>query len=158
MIDITYKWTDGKNEDFKKFYLLTEEYYSKIVGGKKNRLGFVPYNLSEDIDDVIIAYDGGKAVACAGLKEYSRSDAEIKRVWVQPEYRGKGIATKLMVAVEEKARCMGFERAVLQTREIMTDAVALYEKLGYSRIENYPPYDKLDGAVCFAKRLARGKI
>ena len=158
MSDITYEWTDGGNEDFKKFYLLTEEYYSKIVGGKDNRLGFMPYNLSDSIGDVIIAYDSGKAVACAGLKGYSRSDAEIKRVWVQPEYRGKGIATKLMVAVEEKARCMGFERAILQTREIMTDAVALYEKLGYSRIENYPPYDKLDGAVCFAKRLARGKI
>ena len=35
----------------------------------------------------------------------------------------------------------------------MTEAVSLYEKLGYYRIENYPPYDKLDGAVCYAKDL-----
>ena len=42
---------------------------------------------------------------------------------------------------------------ILQTRAIMADAVGLYEKLGYSKIENYPPYDNLVGAVCMAKNL-----
>lgn len=49
-------WTDGNNEDFRRFYLKTEEYYSQIVGGKKNRTGFIPYNLSESISDVLIAF------------------------------------------------------------------------------------------------------
>jgi hypothetical protein len=35
----------------------------------------------------------------------------------------------------------------------MKDAVGLYKKLGYKQIDNYPPYDKLDGAICFAKIL-----
>ena len=47
-----YKWTDGRNEDFRKFYLKTEEFYSSIVGGLKNRTAFVPYNISESITDI----------------------------------------------------------------------------------------------------------
>ncbi|MBQ7274280.1 MAG: hypothetical protein IJR15_02380 [Clostridiales bacterium] len=54
-----YKWTNGNDDDFRKFYLKTEEFYSSIVGGLKKREAFVPYNLSD-------------------------SDVEIKRVWVEP--------------------------------------------------------------------------
>ena len=145
-----FKWTDGNDPEFHRFYLKTEEYYSSIVGGKKNREGFIPYNLSESISDVLIAYIDDVAAGCAGLKKYSESDVEIKRVWVEPGYRGKHIATELMDRIEEKARKLGFERAVLQTRPLMTDAVGLYEKRGYVLIENYPPYDKLEGAICMA--------
>ena len=148
-----YIWTDGNDKDFQRFYLKTEEYYSQIVGGKKNRTGFIPYNLSESISDVLIAYADCKAVGCAGLKRYSDQDVEIKRVWVEPEWRGKHIATALMDQIEDKARQMGFKRAILQTRPIMPDAVGLYESRGYVLVENYPPYDKLDGAICMALDL-----
>ena len=53
---IIYKWTDGNDEDFQRFYLKTEEYYSSIVGGIENRKGFIPYNISESITEVLIAY------------------------------------------------------------------------------------------------------
>ena len=148
-----YKWTDGRNEDFRKFYLKTEEYYSSIVGGLKNRKAFVPYNISESISDVLIAYVSGAAVGCAGLKAYSASDVEIKRVWVDPEFRGNHISDEMMDALEKKALELGFRRAILQTRPQMVAAVHLYTKRGYEMIDNYPPYDKLDGAICFAKEL-----
>ena len=148
-----YKWTDGRNEDFRKFYLKTEEYYSSIVGGLKNRKAFVPYNISESISDVLIAYVSGAAVGCAGLKAYSASDVEIKRVWVDPEFRGNHISDEMMDALEKKALELGFRRAILQTRPQMEAAVHLYTKRGYEMIDNYPPYDKLDGAICFAKEL-----
>ncbi len=85
-----YKWTDGRNEDFRKFYLKTEEYYSSIVGG---------------------------------LKAYSASDVEIKRVWVDPEFRGNHISDEMMDALEKKALVLGFRRAILQTRPQMEAAV-----------------------------------
>ena len=59
----------------------------------------------------------------------------------------------MMAQIEERVVNEGYKRTVLQTREIMEDAVGLYKKLGYKQIENYPPYDKLDGAICFAKEL-----
>ena len=149
-MNMEYVWTDGNNEVFQRFYLKTEEYYSKIVGGKKNRTGFIPYNLSESISDVLLAYADEKPIGCAGLKRYSDRDVEIKRVWVEPEWRGKHIATSLMDQLEDKARQIGYKRAILQTRPIMPDAVGLYESRGYVLIDNYPPYDKLEGAICMA--------
>ncbi|MDE6739937.1 MAG: GNAT family N-acetyltransferase [Lachnospiraceae bacterium] len=148
-----FKWTNGNHEDFKKFYSITEEYYSKLVGGAENRMAFIPYNICDNIQDVVIAYKNDKAVGCAGLKGYSSADAEIKRVWVDPAYRGQGLATKLMELIETKAKERNFKRVILQTREIMQDAVALYRKLGYHQIANYSPYDKLKDAVCFAKDI-----
>ena len=59
----------------------------------------------------------------------------------------------MMNIIEDKAFKCGFKRTILQTREAMLAAVSLYEGRGYHRIENYPPYDKLEGAVCFAKEL-----
>lgn len=153
MSNLEFRWTDGTDKAFQKFYLITEDYYSSIVGGVENRKSFIPYNISASIQDVLVAYIDDVPVACSGLKKYSESYIEIKRVWVEPEYRGHHIATDMMKIIEEKAKRQGFRRAILQTREIMNDAVKLYEKLGYYRINNYPPYDKLDGAICFSKEL-----
>ena len=150
---LIYKWTDGNDIDFQKFYMKTEEYYSNIVGGIENRKEFIPYNISECITEVLIVYIDDEAVGCAGLKRYSEMDVEIKRVWVEPEQRGHHIALKMMAQIEERASNDGYKRTILQTREIMEDAVELYKKLGYTKIDNYPPYDKLDGAICFAKEL-----
>ena len=149
----TYRWTDGNDEAFQLFYLETESYYSKIVGGKDKREAFIPYNLSQSIADVLIVYNGNIAVGCAGLKAYSDDAVEIKRVWVEPKYRGKHIASKMMNLLEKKSVEQGFSKSILQTRPIMQDAVRLYEGRGYSLINNYPPYDKLDGAICMAKDL-----
>lgn len=148
-----YVWTDGNNETFQKFYLITENYYSTIVGGKDKRQGFVPYNISSSIEDVLLVYSGETPAACSGLKRYSDTDVEIKRVWVEPCFRGQHIAIEMMDRLEKKAKTSGFKRMILQTREIMPDAVGLYKRLGYHYIENYPPYDKLEGAVCLAKEI-----
>ena len=59
----------------------------------------------------------------------------------------------MMDALEQRAAELGFGRAILQTRPQMEAAVHLYTKRGYELIDNYPPYDKLEGAICFAKRL-----
>ena len=153
MPDITYQWTDGNHDAFRRFYAVTEAYYSQIVGGAEKRAGFVPYNASSEIPCVLLAFADERPVGCAGLKRYSDDDAEVKRVWVEPTYRRLGIASALMERIEEKARGLGFRRVILQPRPIMPDAVGLYTKRGYALIPNYPPYDRLDGAVCYAKKL-----
>ena len=152
-MQLSFRWTDGNDQDFQCFYLKTEEYYNQLVGGAENRKAFVPYNISANIADVLIAYDGNTAIGCAGLKPYSERDTEVKRVWVEPEYRRHHIAQEMMRLLEKRAKGNGFSRLILQTREIMTGAVRLYGKAGYCRIQNYPPYDSMKDAVCFAKDL-----
>ncbi len=152
-MDTEYRWTDGNDADFRRFYLETEAYYNSLVGGEENRKAFVPFNLSGDVPHVVIAVLDGTAVGCAGLKPYSACDAEIKRVWVEAACRGRGIAGGMLDRIEKRAKEMGFKRTVLQTRQVMEDAVGLYLGRGYRRIENYPPYDAMPEAVCFAKEL-----
>ena len=148
-----YVWTDGNNEIFQHFYLITENYYSSIVGGEEKRKAFIPYNLSSCVEEVLLVFFEDTPVACSCLKRYSEYDVEIKRVWVEPEHRGNHIAGTMMKILEDKAKKSGYRRMILQTREIMKDAVRLYLNIGYSKTDNYPPYDKLEGAVCFAKKL-----
>lgn len=148
-----YKWTDGTDGDFIKFSGDMEDYYNRLVGGEDNRKGFVPYNALADIHDVMVVYDEDRPAACASFKGYDERSAEIKRVWVSEEYRGRHISRKMMELLEERAREKGFERAILQTREACVEAVSLYKSLGYAEIVNYPPYDKLELAVCFEKVL-----
>ena len=150
-MDVCFRWTDGNDKAFHEFYLKTEEFYSSIVGGRKNREAFIPYNISESIADVLIAEADGIAVGCGGLKMYSRNAIEIKRLWVDKEYRGKHIATEIMERLEDRAEREGCTRLILQTRPSMEEAISLYTKRGYKQIENYPPYDKLEGAICFEK-------
>ena len=153
MDEIVFRWTDGNDPAFQHFYTVTEAYYSRIAGGKEKRSGFISFNASGLIPDVILAYCNGAAVGCAGIKRYSDTDAEVKRLWVEPDFRGRHIAASLMDQIEEKARQMGYRRVILQTRPIMRDAVKLYEKRCYALIPNYPPYDRLAGAICYAKKL-----
>lgn len=148
-----YVWTDGCNEEFYNFSIHMEEYYNKMVGGSENRKSFIPYNALNDIYDVIIVYDNELAVACASFKEYDMNTVEIKRVWVNKEYRGLHISKKMMEMLEQRAKEKGYKRAVLQTREKCVEAVNLYQSIGYHLIENYPPYDKMKLAVCYGKNL-----
>ena len=54
MEQIRYKWTDGADKDFQRFYLKTEEFYSSLVGSTKNRKGFIPYNISEIVSSSML--------------------------------------------------------------------------------------------------------
>ena len=152
-MDLQFIWTNGNDETFKHFYLVTEQYYNRLVGGEEKRRQFIPYYASSAVDVVLLVFYGNGAVGCSGLKKYSDTDAEIKRVWVEPEYRRHHIAAQMMTALEGNAKTMGYKRTILQTREIQSDAVKLYTGRGYHQIDNYPPYDRLDGAICFAKEL-----
>lgn len=148
-----YKWVDGANSDFINFSKDMEAYYNRLVGGENNRKSFIPYNALSDIHDVMIVYDGDRPIACASFKGYDIRSAEIKRVWVAEDYRGRHISKEMMMLIEERAREHGFEQAILQTREACIEAVSLYKSLGYTKIENYPPYDEMELAVCYGKQL-----
>ncbi len=153
MDNLEYIWTDGSNPDFARFSQDMEEYYNQMAGGEQNRKGFIPYNALKDIHDVVIVYNGNHAVACASFKEYSEEDVEIKRVWVDPNYRGHHISKKMIEMLEKRAKERGYRRAILQTREKCVEAVHLYKTMGYEQMENYPPYDRMNLAVCYGKNL-----
>lgn len=152
-MEYVFKWTDGNNQDFIDFSEDMEEYYNQLVGGAFNRKKFIPHNSLVDIKDVLIVYENEKPVGCASFKEYNSECVEIKRVWISKNYRGKGISRKLMLLIEFKAKEKGFKTAILQTRETCVEAVSLYKSIGYKKIDNYPPYEEMEQAICFYKEL-----
>lgn len=86
----------------------------------------------------LIAYLDGLAVACGGLKGLPDGvTGEVKRVFVAPEVRGRGIARALMGAIEEGARGLGFVRLRLDVGDRQPEALALYLDLGFHEIEDY---------------------
>jgi putative acetyltransferase len=148
-----YVYTDGKNKDFVMLCGMLDEYLNGSVGGEKQRAQYAQYNTLEHIRDVIIAYDGGTPAACASFKQYEEGVAEVKRVFVREEYRGRGISRDMMSLLEEKAKERGYSSLILETGAPLTAAIGLYKKLGYRVTENYGQYAVMKESVCMRKDL-----
>lgn len=111
------------------------------------------YNLLDDIHDVWIAYDESQPVGCASFKHYADHIAEVKRVFVLPEYRGRGISNALMDALELNAIEKGYTSLILETGRPLSTAIHLYQRRGYHIIKNYGQYECLGESVCMQKNL-----
>ncbi|GII98534.1 N-acetyltransferase [Sediminihabitans luteus] len=79
---------------------------------------------------------------------------EVSKVYVRAEARRTGVASALLVALEDAARARGARLLVLGTGPRQPEAAAAYVRHGYARIDGYPPYDSYGDALCFGKRLA----
>jgi DNA-binding MarR family transcriptional regulator/N-acetylglutamate synthase-like GNAT family acetyltransferase len=92
-------------------------------------------------------------VACGGLQRHTRTVGEVKRMWVDPEWRGCGLAVRLLAALEDRAAELGYRDVYLDTNGSLTEAIAMYERAGYRHIERYN--DNPYAQAWFAKRLSR---
>jgi GNAT superfamily N-acetyltransferase len=85
----------------------------------------------------LVVFEDGVAVAGGGLKRLDEHACEIKRMYVVPRARGRGHASRLLKALEEEARRLGYGIARLDTGEHQPAAQAMYERAGYARIGNF---------------------
>jgi len=100
-----------------------------------------------------VAWDGDGAVGCGGIRRYDEATAEIKRMYVAPEARRRGIGRVVLDALEQRARELGYGRLILETGTKQPEAIALYESSAYERIDNYGTYRDYELSRCFAKDL-----
>ncbi|WP_330339470.1 GNAT family N-acetyltransferase [Streptomyces sp. NBC_00557] len=109
----------------------------------------------------LIAYDEfDRPVATGGWRSRDRNeegnedgDAELKRLFVVAEMRGRGLARRILAALEEDARAAGRVRMVLETGTKQPEAVALYTSSGYEPCAKFGYYRHHADSLCFAKRL-----
>jgi GNAT superfamily N-acetyltransferase len=85
----------------------------------------------------LLGVEGGEAVCCGGLKGLPDGACEIKRMYVLPPARGRGVAGRLLVALEQAAIALGYRTARLDTGPAQPHAQRLYEAAGYESIENF---------------------
>lgn len=100
----------------------------------------------------LVGWEGAVAVACGGFRAHG-DDAEIKRMYVPPEHRGKGYARAILRALEDTARSAGYPRLILETGTEQPAAISLYEASGYGRIEPFGFYKDSPLSRCFVKTL-----
>ncbi|GAB1642642.1 GNAT family N-acetyltransferase [Krasilnikovia sp. MM14-A1259] len=98
------------------------------------------------------AYLGDVLVGCAGWRGHG-GDAELKRMYTSPAVRGRGVARRLLAAVEESARADGRKRVILETGDRQPEAIALYTSAGYERIEDFGYYKGHAGVLSYARTL-----
>jgi len=101
----------------------------------------------------VVVRDGERAVACGGIVRFDETRAELKRMYVVPDLRGRGLGRRVLVELEAEARRLGYRALVLETGDLQREALGLYESSGYERIPCYPPYDSRELSLCFEKRL-----
>jgi GNAT superfamily N-acetyltransferase len=85
----------------------------------------------------IVGREGDEAVCCGGLKRVSDEACEIKRMFVVPAARGRGVAGRLLKALEDEARALGYAVARLDTGPQQPHAERMYRAAGYAEIENF---------------------
>ena len=102
---------------------------------------------------VVVRDDDGAAIACGGVARFDESRGELKRMYVVPEHRGRGLGRRLLAELEAEARRLGYGSLVLETGDRQPEALGLYASAGYERIPCYPPYDSRALSLCFEKRL-----
>ena len=101
---------------------------------------------------VFVARIDGAAVGMAALVE-KPDYAEVKRMFVRPEFRGRGISVALLQSLEALAREHSVERLQLETGPLQPKAIGIYVRYGFERIANFGEYADSDYSVCFAKSL-----
>ncbi|MBK6903248.1 MAG: GNAT family N-acetyltransferase [Saprospirales bacterium] len=111
------------------------------------------FNKIDKIKFAVVAYEDGKPLGCGGFREFGPDLVEIKRMYVFPESRGKGLATKILTELEKWAAELSYAKCVLETGKNQPEAIRLYQKSGYRVIPNYGPYAGVENSICFEKEL-----
>jgi putative acetyltransferase len=143
--------TSSENIEFQKLVAQLDAHLL-VLDGVEHAF-FSQFNGLENIKYAVIYFMDEKAVGCGGLKQIDLQTAEVKRMFVDSEYRGKGVAAKILVALETWAIELNFSRLCLETGVNNPIAQALYRKVGYEKIVNYGPYFGVESSVCMGKEI-----
>ncbi len=101
----------------------------------------------------LVAVLDGESVGCVGLRPADEADVELKRMYVRPGHRRRGLARLILAAVEDRARQLGYARVLLETGLEQPEAIALYESHGYRRITGFGHYQCEPRSRSYAKTL-----
>ena len=114
---------------------------------------YAQFNKLDMIKHVLVVYEKDKAIACGAIKEFDPTIMEVKRMYTLPEYRGKGIATKILIELEKWAAELNYKKCILETGKKQPEAIQHYKKSGYRLISNYGQYAGVENSLCFEKEV-----
>ena len=148
---ITLKRTNSDDPDFISLVALLDK--DLAIRDGEDHSFYNQFNKIDKIKHVVVFYEDDIAVGCGAFREKESDSVEIKRMYVHPDHRKKGIASQVLAELERWAAEIKYPYTVLETGKKQPEAIALYQKSGYSIIPNYPPYENMDNSVCMKKTL-----
>jgi putative acetyltransferase len=146
--------TTRNQEDFQQLVAeLDAELWIRYPAIQQN---FAPHNHLDENVCVVIAYLDDQPVGCGCFRPIKDAKTiEIKRMYVNPAARGRGIAKMILKELENWASDEGFNQSKLETGLNQPEAIAVYRACGYHQIPNYPPYTDMAESMCMAKNLGK---
>jgi GNAT superfamily N-acetyltransferase len=143
--------TNAENKDFRNLVIHLDAEL-KISDGD-NHSFYNQFNKLDTIKNVVVAYENNKPVGCGAFKNHPKATVEIKRMYVLPEGRRKGIASKVLNELELWAKELNFTKCILETGKQQPEAIELYKKNNYTITPNFGFYENVENSVCFEKYL-----
>lgn len=149
------KRTTSDNSDFNALVAQLDAYLAILDG--EDHAFYAQFNKSSLLKNALVCYENTIPVGIGAYKEYDANTAEMKRMFVLPEHRNKGIATIILNELEIWATEENYSISLLETGCLQHEAIALYKKLGYSIIENFGQYAGVENSICMKKNLISKK-
>jgi ribosomal protein S18 acetylase RimI-like enzyme len=153
--EIIYKKLETKEEVIKAKELITE--YIKLLNEDltyqniDDELINFPKKYKEPDGTFIIAKDNDNVVGCVGLRKLDENICEMKRLFVNDKYKGKGIGKKLVEIIIEEAKYKNYRKIRLDTLKTMENALKIYYKNNFYEIEPY--YDNPNTDVVYIEKI-----
>jgi putative acetyltransferase len=145
------KRTTSENSDFQNLVRQLDADL-KLRDGEEHSF-YSQFNKIDKIKNAVVCYADDFPVGCGAFKEYDETSVEIKRMFVQPGFRGRGIAGTILKELELWAAEINYSVAVLETGKRQPEAIALYQKAGYTIIQNFGQYENIENSVCMKKEI-----
>jgi putative acetyltransferase len=112
-----------------------------------------PAQLAPGLGTFVVARVDGRAVGCGAVRLLDPTTVEVKRMYVEPEMRGRGVAKEILSHLEGAARELGARRSVLETGIYQDEAIGLYRRAGYREVDCWGDYAGVPTSVCFEKAI-----
>ncbi|WP_348823243.1 GNAT family N-acetyltransferase [Flavobacterium aestuarii] len=143
--------TTAENKDFRKLVVLLDQFLAELDG--EDHAFYAQFDKLDNIKNAVVCYEGNKVAGCGAFKKFDTDTVEIKRMFVHPDFRGKGIASAVLKELELWASENNYSCCVLETGTNNPKAIALYQKSGYEIIPNFGQYENVETSVCLKKQL-----
>jgi GNAT superfamily N-acetyltransferase len=132
---------------------MTDELGERYAGIDDGAFGFRPEDIVGPRCAFLILRENGLAVACGGFHPLSEDVAEVKRMFVRPEFRGRGYSRAVLAELERLAPQYSYTTFRLETGDRQPEAIGLYDSAGYRPIDPYGPVNEAAPSLCYEKKL-----
>ena len=141
----------SSSKDYAMLAQKLDDYYFSLVGDV--HLRYAAVNDPKNMACIVVAYEGKTPIGCGCWKAVDDTTAEVKRIYVEPQHRRRGVASAIIGLLESHILASGYTQALLETARTTGDSKALYLSLGYREIPYYGSPAGAENCRCFLKEL-----